>query len=303
MEDLQFFDVVCRHNTLAKAAEALGVSPPAVTKRLANLEKRLGVTLISRTTRQLHLTPEGEQYVAEGRALLDQLTQLENQLSGTQANPKGWLKVNASFAFGRQHMGPALWQFKQKYPAIKVNLTLSDTPLDLANHGLDVAIRFGVTGQEDVIAVPLASHKRILCAAPSYVAKVGQPTRIEHLIEHDCVVVSQPQQPSDEWLLSPSDSASGRAVRTKIRPAWVCNEGEVAVRWAIQGAGVLLRSQWDIQHVLARRELVRVMPDWEGAPADVFAAYPPYHRNSPKVKAFVEFFKEYLSGVHFGADE
>lgn len=301
MDDLRFFDVVCRQSTLAKAAEVLGVSPPAVSRRLAGLEARLGVRLMNRTTRQLHLTPEGEQYWHEGRELLERLHGLEDGLRGSQAEPRGWLKVNASFAFGRQHMGPALWEFRQSHPGVSVSLTLSDSPLVLEDNGLDVGIRFGVGADEDVIAAPLATHRRIICASPQYLKERGQPMTLAELREHDCVVIQQRHQSGDEWLLKASGAKTDKLTRCKLNTVWACNEGEVAVRWAMEGAGIILRSEWDIQQQLADGRLLRVLPDWEGAPADVFAVYPPHHRQSPKVHAFVASFKQYLTRVHFGA--
>lgn len=141
--DLDFFALLARHPSLAAAAQELGLSPPAVSRRLAQLETRLGARLMNRTTRRLSLTPEGERYLEEGKRILRDIESLEHSLGASRDVPRGLLRVNASFGFGRRLLGPAISDFVRHYPEMEIQLHLSDRPLNLVAHGLDLGIRFG----------------------------------------------------------------------------------------------------------------------------------------------------------------
>jgi LysR family transcriptional activator of dmlA len=154
--DLNLFTLVARHRNLAAAARDLGVTPPSISKRLAQLERRLGVRLLNRTTRRVSLTPEGELYLANGSRILDELAELEQLVTKSRAEPTGLLRVNASFGFGRSRISPAVSKFIERYPAIKIQLHLSDRPVNLQEEGFDLGIRFG--------DVPRRAHQRALAA-------------------------------------------------------------------------------------------------------------------------------------------
>jgi LysR family transcriptional regulator, transcriptional activator for dmlA len=162
VSDLAFFVVLARQPSLAAAAQEMGITPPNVSRRLAALEKRLGLRLLNRTTRRLSLTAEGQRYLHEGEQILRDLEGLEESLVADRQAPKGLLRVNATFGFGRRHLAPAISDFALQYPQVEVVLVLTDHPLDLIEHAIDVGIQFGTPPDARVLARRVASNRRLL---------------------------------------------------------------------------------------------------------------------------------------------
>lgn len=283
--DLAFFSTLARQPSLALAAPQLGISAPAVSRRLAKLEARLGVRLLNRTTRRLSLTPEGERYLEEGERLLREIAALEASLAQGREQPRGLLRINATFGFGRRHLAPALADFARTWPEVEAVLQLSDRPLDLTAEAFDLGIRFGAPPDARVLARKLASNRRLLCAAPAYLAQAGTPRQPRDLLGHACIVIRENEAAFNNWQLS-----DGRQQQTiKVRGPLSANHGEIAVDWALAGLGVLLRSEWDVAGYLRSGELVRVLPDWQGSEADIHAVYPQRHHLSATVRVFIDF--------------
>lgn len=284
-QDLAFFVLLARHATLAAAAQELGVTPPAVSRRLASLEERLGVHLLHRTTRRLRLTPEGERYAEEALRILNAVDALERSLVASRNVPRGLLRVNATFGFGRRHLSPAISDFIREYPDIEVILQLTDRPLDLAGDAMDIGVRIGPPPDARVLARKLASNRRLLCAAPGYVAAHGAPQFPRELTNHPCIVIRENDSTFNNWHL-----VNGMRQETvKVHGPLSTNLGEIAVDWALAGHGILLRSEWDIADKLHSGALVRVLAPWVGGSADVHAVYPERHQQSAKVRAFLDF--------------
>lgn len=283
--DLAFFSTLARQPSLALAAPQLGISAPAVSRRLAKLEAHLGVRLLNRTTRRLSLTPEGERYLEEGERLLREIAALEASLAQGREQPRGLLRINATFGFGRRHLAPALADFARAWPEVEAVLQLSDRPLDLTAEAFDLGIRFGAPPDARVLARKLASNRRLLCAAPAYLAQAGTPRQPRDLLGHACIVIRENEAAFNNWQLS-----DGRQQQTiKVRGPLSANHGEIAVDWALAGLGVVLRSEWDVAGYLRSGELVRVLPDWQGSEADIHAVYPQRHHLSATVRVFIDF--------------
>ncbi|MGE5475487.1 MAG: LysR family transcriptional regulator [Bacteroidales bacterium] len=283
--DLAFFVMLTRHATLAAAARELGVTAPAVSRRLAALERRLGVRLLHRTTRRQSLTPEGERYLDEGRRILADIEQLERALGASRETPRGLLRINAGFGFGRRHLGPAVADFVRRYPEVEIILHLTDQPLDLAAEAMDIGIRFGLGADTGLLARKIASNRRYLCAAPAYLAAHPAPRTPRELAAHQCIVIRENAGPFNTWQLV----CGPHQVAVKVHGALAANHGEVAVDWALGGHGILLRSEWDIAPYLRSGELVRVLPEWSGAAADIHAVFLQRHHLSAKVRLFLDF--------------
>lgn len=283
--DLAFFVTVSRYPSLAAAAQELGLSAPAVSRRLAALESRLGVRLLHRTTRRHSLTPEGERYLEEGRRILADLEQLEHELTSSHQTPRGLLRINAGFGFGRRHLGPLLSEFTRLHPNVEAILHLSDRPLDLAAEAMDIGIRFGLGSDSGVLARKIASNRRILCAAPAYLAEHGTPTTPHDLSQHDCIFIRENFNTYNTWVLQ-----SGSQQETvKVHGALASNHGEIAVDWALAGHGILLRSEWDIAPYLRSDDLCHILPEWSGIAADIYAVFLQRHLLSAKVRLFLDF--------------
>lgn len=294
--DLAFFSLLARQPSLAAASQMLGVTPPAVSRRLAALEKRLGVRLLNRTTRRLSLTPEGERYLEDGDAILRDIERLERSLSESRDTPRGLLRINAGFGFGRRHLGPLIAEFVGRYPEVEVVLHLSDRALDLTEHALDIGIRFGPPPDARILARTIAANRRLLCAAPAYLAAHGTPGEPRALQDHQCIVIRENHHAFNNWQLT-----DGRQqTLVKVRGALAVNHGEIAVDWALAGHGIVLRSEWDIAGYLRSGELVRVLEPWVGTAADIHAVYPPRHQLSAKVRCFLDFLSERFAAYRDG---
>jgi len=283
VSDLSFFVLLTKCATLARAAQELGVTPPTVSKRLASLEARLGVRLMNRTTRRISLTAEGEAYLREGSRLLDELNALEHVIAGGHAVPRGLLRVHATFGFGRKHIVPAISRFVNTYPEVDVQLQLSDRPVNLVEQGFDVAIRFGAVPDSRLTARTLAFHRRLLCASPQYLQAQGEPMRPSDLSSHQCIVIRESDETYGTWHL-----AQGSRVETvKVRGRVSANDGESALTWALDGHGILMRSEWDAAAYLRSGRLRPVLREWVPPSANIYAIYPTRQNLSARTRAFV----------------
>lgn len=288
LPDLAFFSLLARQPSLSSAAQALGITPSNVSRRLAALERRLGVRLMNRTTRRLSITPEGGRYLEAGEQILQDLESLERSLLGSREEPRGLLRVNATFGFGRRHLGPLVSDFARTFPDVEVILELTDRPLDLTEHAIDVGIRFGPPPDARIQARHIASNRRLVCAAPSYLAAHGTPDTPPELARHHCIVIREATATYNHWQLTDGMEQ----VMVKVSGPLSTNHGEIAVDWAQAGHGIILRSEWDVASCLRDGRLIRILPTWAGTAADIHAIYPSRHHLSAKVRVFLDFLTE-----------
>jgi LysR family transcriptional regulator, transcriptional activator for dmlA len=287
--DLGFFSALCSAGSLSAAARELGVTTPAVSKHLALMESRLGVTLVVRTTRRMSLTPEGELYLERARHILGEINGMAELLGVSRATPKGLLRVNATLGFGRSHVAPLISRFVRKYPQVEAQLQLSVNPPPLTDDSFDVCIRFGAPPDSRVIARYIAPNRRLLCASPAYLSKRGVPKVPSDLARHNCIGIRQGEEAYGVWRLA---SGSGKRLTThavKIRGNLTTNDGEIAVNWALDGHGILMRAEWDIERHLSNGRLVHVLPQYHTPDANIHAVYPQRHQLAARVRAFVDF--------------
>jgi len=285
ISDLEFFIQLVKQGSLAALARDVGVTPPAVTSRLAQIEKRLGVRLLNRTTRRISVTHEGEVYLATGARLLTELQELEQTVSSSRGVPKGVLRVNATFGFGRRHITPAIAAFVQRYPEVEVQLELTDRSINLADKAFDIGIWFGTVPDSRMVARKIIANKRLLCAAPAYLAKAGTPTVPRDLQTHQCIVLRESDAAYGTWHFT----RGSKQETIKVRGNLSTNDGEAGVLWALAGFGILMRSQWDITGYLKQGQLLTVLPEWSLPGADIFAVYPERAHLSAKVSVFIDF--------------
>jgi DNA-binding transcriptional LysR family regulator len=290
ISDIAFFLEVVKAGTLSGAAQELGVSTAAVSRRLANLETRLGIRLLNRTTRRMAVTHEGELYLQEGKKILSELEELEQRLASAQAIPKGLLRVNASFGFGRQFIAPAVADFVEQHPDVEVQLQLTDRPASLIDDGYDVCIRFGDVPDARVTSKKIASNRRLLCAAPAYLQHFGTPATPNELQRHRCIVIRESDETYGTWHLH----AGATEATVKVRGTVSTNDGEAALSWALRGLGILLRSEWNVAPYLRSGRLREVLGDWQLPPADIHAVYPMKNTLSAKVRAFIAHLETYF---------
>ena len=288
--DLAFFNLLVKHGGLAAAAQQLGVTPSAASKRLAALEKRLGVRLLHRTTRRISLTPEGETYLVEGERVLAELEALERTVAGSRALPKGLLRVTGTLGFGRRHIAPALSKFAALYPEVEVQLHLSERPLNLVEQGFDLQLRFGELPDARLTARLLVPNRRMLLAAPAYVARAGEPATPRELAQHACLFIREGDEAFGIWTLR----NGARQETVKVRGPLSANDGESALGWALDGHGILMRSEWDVAPLLRAGRLRPVLADWHPPGADIYAVFPTRSHLSAKTRALVDFLVEWF---------
>lgn len=288
LSDLAFFSLLVRHGNLSAAARELGVTPPAVSTRLANLERRLGVRLLNRTTRRVSVTHEGEIYLAGGGRILADLEALERSVASTRAEPKGLLRLNATFGFGRAHIVPAVSDFVRQYPEVEVQMQLTDRPINLLDERFDVGVRFGEMPDARLTARKLATNRRLLCASPRYLQTHGEPRTPGDLARHRCILVRENDVAYGTWHLR----AGQRSETVKVRGALSSNDGQSALEWALSGHGIVMRSEWETAAYLRDGRLRHVLPDWSTPPADIYALYPERLNLPAKTIAFVDFLSQ-----------
>jgi len=287
--DLGFFSTLASAGSLSAAARELGITTPAVSKHLALMESRLGVSLVVRTTRRMSLTPEGELYLESARRILGEIDGMEELLGLSKATPKGLLRVNATLGFGRSHVAPLISRFVRKHPQVEVQLQLSVNPPPLTEDSFDVCVRFGAPPDSRVIARYIAPNRRLLCASPAYLAKHGVPKIPNDLTKHNCIGIRQGEEAYGVWRLTSGRGKSATTEAVKTRGNLTTNDGEIAVNWALEGHGVLMRAEWDIERYLRNGRLVHVLPQYHTPDADIHAVYPQRHQLAARVRAFVDF--------------
>ena len=282
---MAFFSLLARTGSFSATARELGISKPAVSKRLALLEARLGVQLLIRTTRRSGLTPEGEIYLAHARRILADIDDMEQQVASSMAAPKGLLRVNATLGFGRSQIAPLISEFVTTQPDVQVQLQLTVNPPLLSEDVFDVCIRFGEPPDTRVIARRIAANRRLTCAAPAYLERHGTPKTPGELAAHNCIGIRQGDEAYGTWHFT-----AGTKIETvKVRGNLSTNDGEIAVNWALAGHGLLMRAEWDVAKYLRSGRLVQVLGNYQTPPADIYAIHPQRHQTAARVRAFVDF--------------
>ncbi len=284
--DLDVFARVVTTGSMSAAAREMGVSPAVISKRIRRLEERLGVRLIQRTTRQLALTEAGQGFYERVISILSSIEEAEGFVASGASQPRGLLRVSAPTSFGRLHIAPHLKRFLDANPLVTVDLTLSDSFVDIVADGLDLAIRIADLADSSLVARRLAPNHRILCATPEYIARHGGPESLADLARHALIAHN-----ADQWRLEGPEGAAAVRLHGPLRT----NSSEVVREALLSGLGIALRSTWDVGPELKAGRLQRVLPEWSGGRrVAIHAVYPSRRHLEQKVRAFVEF----LAGLY-----
>ena len=240
-------------------------------------------------TRRVAVTEEGERVFHWAQRILDDMEQLMQEVAITRSEPRGLLRVSSSFGFGRQIVAPALSRLVEQHPGLQVRLEVFDRLVDVAGEGFDLDVRVGDEIAPHLIARRLADNHRVLCAAPAYLQRKGAPRTVADLAAHDCLVIKERDHPFGVWRLR----SGAQEESVKVRGPLSANNGEMAVQWAVDGRGVVLRSLWDVGAHLQIGRLVQVLPQWQQE-ANVWAVFPTRLERSAKVRVCVEFLQEHF---------
>ena len=286
--EMAAFVRVVDSNGFSAAAPALGLSPSAVSKLITRLEARLGVRLLQRTTRALHLTQEGEVFYAAAKRIVGEIETLENQIAGQSSTPSGVLRVTTSLAFSTHQLAPVLSEFLARYPLVQFELLPTDRVIDMVEEGIDVALRIGRLADTSFMARKIGEDKRLICAAPSYLARHGRPQRPEDLRRHNCLV-SRDRTQLNRWPFK----VDGQVVEIEVSGRVAVTEGETQMQLALQGVGIVRVTRLTLAHAIRDGSLVPLLGEFSAEESvGIHAVYPHRRHLAPKVPAFVNFLIE-----------
>src|ERR671936_1681586 len=250
LQEMSVFSKVVTSGSLSAAGRDLAVSPAVISRRLAALESRLGVRLINRTTRSLHLTVEGTRYYDACTRVLADIAEADAEVSVGRVEPQGALKVALPASFGHQHVAPLVPQFAARYPKVQLALSLSDRAVHVLEEGYDVAVCITELRDSSLAARKLAPNRRVVCASPAYLAAHGSPRTPADLAKHNCLIT---REFTSNWEYKAPDGQSGSV---RVHGRYVCDNWEVLREWALAGMGIALKSTWDVYRQLADGSLV-----------------------------------------------
>lgn len=288
--ELEFFVLLARHGSLSAAARALDITPPAASKRLAQMEARIGLQLVHRTTRSISLTSEGETYLLHATRILAEIRDMEDAVASGRSAPRGLLRVNATLGFGRTTIAPLISQFVKRHPDVEVQVEVTDRPVDLVESGFDLAIRFGALPDRRLNARRILSNRRFLCASPKYLERYGTPKTLADLAKHRCIIHRQNDDAYGIWRFVRKEHTEV----VKVHGALSSNDGDIVLGWALDGHGILIRSEWDAARYLESGRLRIVLPEFELPRADLFVYYAGRANLPVRTRAFIDFLVEHF---------
>jgi DNA-binding transcriptional LysR family regulator len=290
--DLRVFVRVMDRGSFSAAAEDLGLTPSAVSKLVSRLEDRLGVRLLQRTTRRLVLTPEGETFLARARRIIADIEEAEAEVMQVRGAPRGKLRVNSGTAFGLHQLAPALPDFLARYPEIDVELIITDRLVDMIEEQHDIAVRSGHIPEGPLVLRKIVDLERVICAAPSYLARRGTPRVPADLKHHDCITVMG--DGLDRW---PFERGGGVDI-VEVRSRVATDDAEAAMRLAIEGGGIVRLSDVIVGGPLRDGELIALMTDIHRVePFPLTAVFPAGRNRLPRVAVFLKFIEERFAGA------
>lgn len=282
--EMRTFSAVVDAGSFVGAADALGFSKAAVSRYVGDLETRLGVRLLHRTTRRLSLTEEGEVFYARSKELLAGVEEAEAELSSRSAAARGLLRVNAPVTFGIRNLAPLWGAFRALHPQVDLEVTLSDRVVDLVEEGYDLTIRIATLPSSTLISRKLTSTRMTLCASPQYLEKQGVPRHPHDLASHAVISYSH-WSTGNEWHF---DGPKGR-VSVKTRPWISSNNGDTCRAAALAHQGVVLQPDFLVGTDLVAGTLVELMPEYRALELGIYALYPTRKHVAPKVRALIDF--------------
>jgi len=283
-QQMAVFAKVVGAGSLSSAARELGLSPALVSRKLAALEARLGVRLINRTTRSLHLTDEGASYFEACSRLLAEIDEADSAVAAGRVEPQGVLRVALPASFGHLHVAPRIPAFAAQYPKVRLALSLSDRSVNVIEEGFDCAVRIAELEDSSLAARKLAPNRRVVCASPEYLARHGTPQAPEDLARHDVLTTN------DFAMSWDFKDPRGKPGTVRVGGRYACDNWEVLREWAIAGLGIALKSTWDVYQHLQDGSLVELFPGYAfHSDVAIYAVYPHRRHLPAKTRVFIEF--------------
>ena len=289
LKQLESFVSVATRGSLTAAANAEGVAPAIMGRRLDGLEERLGVKLLLRTTRRITLTHEGSAFLEDCQRLLADLANAEASVSAGGVKASGHLRITAPAGFGRRHVAPLVPKFRELHPEVTISLNLSDRVVDIAGEGFDCAVRVGDMPDSSLVSVRMADNRRLCVATPGYLARHGMPHTPADLVRFHCLTLSSDASQTRGWAFK-----SGADSVNYMKPAGPldCSDGQVLHDWCMAGYGIAWRSTWEVESEIAAGQLVAILEDYAAPPNGIYAVFPQRKHLPLRVRLWIDFLKE-----------
>jgi len=283
-KEMQAFAAVADAGSFVRAAEALQVSKTAVSRLIGDLEARLGVRLLHRTTRRLSLTAEGELFHARCKALTADVEEAEAEVTARAGEAVGLLRLNVPVSFGLMHLAPLWPAFLQQHPKVTLDVTLADRIIDLVDEGYDLAVRIAQLPASSLVSRKIASTRLVLCASPDYLRRHGEPSHPADIARHNVFTYTL-LATGDTWNFEGPDGP----VEVKVTPRLRSNNGDTCCAAALQHQGIVLQPSFMVSHHLRAGALVEVLPQYRSLELGVYALYASRRHVTPKVRVVIDF--------------
>jgi DNA-binding transcriptional LysR family regulator len=287
LESIKVFVRTVELGSITSGGRDQRLTPAVASKRIKELERRLGVRLFNRSTRKLTPTDAGRVFYERAKAVVAALEDAEAMVAGVAGRPRGVVGVTAPLGVGRRIVAPLIPEFAEVYPEVEIRLRLSDRRVDILEDGLDVAFLVGAPTESALKLRAIADCPRVLCATPGYLARHGVPERPEDLLggRHNCLLLRYPRSPEYFWTLAGPEGP----VKLEVAGRYDADDGDVLTGWALAGRGIANRPRFDVAAHLARGALVEVLPATPPVPSTFGCLYPHRKLQDPKVRLFVDF--------------
>jgi DNA-binding transcriptional LysR family regulator len=310
LKAIESFVSVATRGSLTAAANAEGVAPAIMGRRLDALEERLGVKLLVRTTRRITLTHEGSAFLEDCQRLLIDFANAEASVSAGGVKASGHLRITAPAGFGRRHVAPLVPKFRELHPEVTISLNLSDRVIDIAGEAYDCAVRVGDLPDSSLVSVRLADNRRLCVATPKYLQQHGTPQHPSELAKFDCLTLSSDASQTRGWAFQlPSvaakaaDSSGGKAspevIHLKPGGPLDCSDGQVLHDWCLAGYGIAWRSTWEVEAEIASGQLAVVLEEFAAPPNGIYAVFPQRKHLPLRVRLWIDYLKHNFSQPGF----
>ena len=299
LKQLESFVSIATRGSLTAAANAEGVAPAIMGRRLDGLEERLGVKLLIRTTRRITLTHEGSAFLEDCQRIIADVANAEASVSAGGVKASGHLRITAPGGFGRRHVAPLVPKFRELHPDVTVSLNLSDRIVDIAGEGYDCAVRVGDMPDSSLVSVRLADNRRLCVATPAYLARHGTPQTPAELARFHCLTLSSDASQTRGWAFRGVNAEGTEVTHFKPGGPMDCSDGQVLHDWCLAGYGIAWRSTWEVESEITAGQLVVVLEDFAAPPNGIYAVFPQRKHMSLRVRLWIDFLKEHYGSAGF----
>ena len=287
LKQIESFVAVATKGSLTAAANAEGVAPAVIGRRIDALEARLGVKLMVRTTRRITLTHEGSAFLEDCQRLLTDWASAEASVSAGGVKASGYLRITSPAGFGRRHVAPLVPRFLALHPEVNVSLNLSDRVVDIVNESFDCAVRVGDLPDSSLVSVRLADNRRLCVATPAYLKRAGTPQHPSELARHECLTLSSDASQTRGWAFT----VDGAVIHLRPSGRLDCTDGQVLHDWCLSGLGIAWRSTWEVEHEVASGQLVEHADEFAAPPNGIYAVFPHAKHLALRVRLWIDFLK------------